>query len=146
MWYWLFKYVLLGPILWLLGRPTIEGHENIPTDGAAHSRQQPPGRSATRSTFRFASTAPDHLPGQERVLHRHRPQGRVPEVVLHRGRPGADRPHRRRRRAGRAQRRAPVLGEGKLLGIYPEGTRSPDGRLYKGKTGMARMALEPASR
>ena len=31
---------------------------------------------------------------------------------------------------------------GKLLGIYPEGTRSPDGRLYKGKTGVARMALE----
>ncbi|WP_314682921.1 1-acyl-sn-glycerol-3-phosphate acyltransferase, partial [uncultured Rhodococcus sp.] len=35
MWYWLFKYVLLGPILWLLGRPTVKGHENIPTDGAA---------------------------------------------------------------------------------------------------------------
>ncbi|MET0797659.1 MAG: 1-acyl-sn-glycerol-3-phosphate acyltransferase, partial [Rhodococcus sp. (in: high G+C Gram-positive bacteria)] len=26
MWYWLFKYVLLGPILWLLGRPTVKGH------------------------------------------------------------------------------------------------------------------------
>ena len=35
-----------------------------------------------------------------------------------------------------------VLGEGHLLGIYPEGTRSPDGRLYRGKTGVARMALE----
>ncbi len=35
-----------------------------------------------------------------------------------------------------------MLREGKLLGIYPEGTRSPDGRLYKGKTGVARMALE----
>lgn len=35
-----------------------------------------------------------------------------------------------------------VLGEGELLGIYPEGTRSPDGRLYRGKTGVARMALE----
>ena len=35
-----------------------------------------------------------------------------------------------------------VLGEGKLLGMYPEGTRSPDGRLYKGKTGLARLALE----
>lgn len=35
-----------------------------------------------------------------------------------------------------------VLGEGNILGIYPEGTRSPDGRLYKGKTGVARLALE----
>jgi len=35
-----------------------------------------------------------------------------------------------------------VLAEGEVLGIYPEGTRSPDGRLYKGKTGVARLALE----
>jgi 1-acyl-sn-glycerol-3-phosphate acyltransferase len=35
-----------------------------------------------------------------------------------------------------------ILGRGELLGIYPEGTRSPDGRLYRGKTGPARMALE----
>ena len=35
-----------------------------------------------------------------------------------------------------------ILGNGDLLGIYPEGTRSPDGRLYRGKTGVARMALE----
>ncbi|GAA2695909.1 MULTISPECIES: lysophospholipid acyltransferase family protein [Nonomuraea] len=35
-----------------------------------------------------------------------------------------------------------ILAEGNVLGIYPEGTRSPDGRLYKGKTGVARLALE----
>ena len=35
-----------------------------------------------------------------------------------------------------------LLNEGHLLGIYPEGTRSPDARLYRGKTGVARMALE----
>jgi 1-acyl-sn-glycerol-3-phosphate acyltransferase len=35
-----------------------------------------------------------------------------------------------------------VLAEGKCLGIYPEGTRSPDGRLFKGRTGIARLAIE----
>jgi len=35
-----------------------------------------------------------------------------------------------------------VLGKGDLFGIYPEGTRSPDGRLYKGKVGVAKLALE----
>ena len=35
-----------------------------------------------------------------------------------------------------------VLGEGRILGIYPEGTRSHDGRLYRGRTGVARMILE----
>ncbi|GAA2284800.1 lysophospholipid acyltransferase family protein [Glycomyces scopariae] len=38
-----------------------------------------------------------------------------------------------------------VLSEGRLFGIYPEGTRSPDGRLYRGKTGVARLALQTGS-
>ncbi|NYD65933.1 1-acyl-sn-glycerol-3-phosphate acyltransferase [Agromyces atrinae] len=35
-----------------------------------------------------------------------------------------------------------VLHDGQLLGIYPEGTRSPDARMYRGRTGVARMVLE----
>src|SRR5439155_16897854 len=35
-----------------------------------------------------------------------------------------------------------ALRDGKLVMLFPEGTRSPDGRLYRGKTGVARIALE----
>src|SRR3712207_4092240 len=44
--------------------------------------------------------------------------------------------------AGSMDQLIKVLRDGKLLGIYPEGTRSPDGRLYKGKTGVARLVLQ----
>ena len=52
-----------------------------------------------------------------------------------------------RREGGSASERAlaaarDVLRAGKVLGIYPEGTRSPDGRLYRGHTGVARLAID----
>ena len=39
-----------------------------------------------------------------------------------------------------------ILAKGELFGIYPEGTRSHDGKLYRGKTGVARLALETVPR
>ena len=47
-----------------------------------------------------------------------------------------------RRASGALRTGLRVLAQGHLLGIYPEGTRTPDGRLYRGKTGVARLALE----
>ncbi|CAM2968799.1 1-acyl-sn-glycerol-3-phosphate acyltransferase [Prescottella defluvii] len=141
MWYWLFKYVLLGPMLLLLGRPKLEGAENIPTDGPAilASNHQAvldsfflPLRVNRRITFLAKS---EYFTGTGLKGRFQRwffsAVGQVPI-----DRTGAS----AAQDALNAGLR--VLGEGKLLGIYPEGTRSPDGRLYKGKTGMARLALE----
>ena len=50
-------------------------------------------------------------------------------------------PARRRPRAPWSRPSA-ILADGDLFGIFPEGTRSHDGRLYRGKTGVARLALE----
>ncbi|MFC7447024.1 lysophospholipid acyltransferase family protein [Rhodococcus daqingensis] len=141
MWYWLFKYIFLGPILLVLGRPTIEGAEHIPTNGPAilASNHQAvmdsfylPLKSPRRITFLAKS---EYFTGTGLKGRFQRwffsAVGQVPI-----DRTGAD----AAQDALNAGMR--VLGAGKLLGIYPEGTRSPDGRLYKGKTGMARMALQ----
>lgn len=141
MWYWLFKYVLLGPLLWLLGRPKLEGGENIPTDGPAilASNHQAvldsfflPLRVGRRITF-LAKSEYFTGTGLKGAFQRwfFSAVGQVPI-----DRTGADAAQDALLAGVR------VLSSGKLLGIYPEGTRSPDGRLYKGKTGMARLALE----
>ena len=136
--YWLTKYVLLGPLLRAVWRPWTEGLENVPDEGPAILASN--HLAFCDSFFMPLLVAPQgDLPGEGGVLHHPRPQGLVLPDVLLRRRPGADRPRRPGRVAGGAD--APACGcspSGKLLGIYPEGTRSPDGRLYRGKTGVAR--------
>lgn len=44
--------------------------------------------------------------------------------------------------AGAIRTQLRLLSEGEVCGIYPEGTRSHDGKLYRGRTGVARLALE----
>lgn len=140
MWYWLVKYVFFGPLLVLIGRPKVEGLENIPDDGAMILASNHlavmdsfylPLVVRRRITFlakseyftgkgvkgwftRWFYTAVGQVPID-------RTDADAAQAALH-----------------TAER---ILADGKLLGIYPEGTRSPDGRLYKGKTGLARLAL-----
>ncbi|NGP07680.1 1-acyl-sn-glycerol-3-phosphate acyltransferase [Rhodococcus sp. 14C212] len=141
MWYWLFKYVLLGPLLWLMGRPKIEGAENIPTDGPAILASN---HKAVLDSFFLPLVVPRRItflakseyftgPGLKGRFQRwfFSAVGQVPI-----DRTGADAAQDALNAGVR------VLSQGKLLGIYPEGTRSPDGRLYKGKTGIARLALQ----
>ncbi|RAU92149.1 lysophospholipid acyltransferase family protein [Mycolicibacter senuensis] len=140
MWYWLFKYVLLGPLLALIGRPKVEGLENIPEHGAAILASNHlavmdsfylPLVVRRRITF-LAKSEYFTGTGIKGWFTRwfYTAVGQVP----------IDRTDSDAAQAAlnTAQR---ILQDGKLLGIYPEGTRSPDGRLYKGKTGLARLAL-----
>ncbi|MEU6863965.1 lysophospholipid acyltransferase family protein [Streptomyces sp. NPDC046876] len=140
MFYHLLKYVFLGPLLRLLFRPRIEGLENIPAEGAAivagnhlsfSDHFLMPAILKRRITF-LAKAEYFTGPGLKGRLTAFffRSAGQIPV-----DRSGRD--------AGRAAIREglAVLARGELLGIYPEGTRSHDGRLYKGKVGVAAMAL-----
>ncbi|HEU4360301.1 MAG TPA: lysophospholipid acyltransferase family protein [Mycobacterium sp.] len=140
MWYWLVKYVLLGPLLALIGRPKVEGLENLPGDGPAILASN---HLAVMDSFYLPLVVPRRITflakseyftgtGLKGWLTRwfYTAVGQVPI-----DRTDAD---AAQAALGTAQR---LLNDGKLLGLYPEGTRSPDGRLYKGKTGLARLAL-----
>ncbi|GGV22255.1 1-acyl-sn-glycerol-3-phosphate acyltransferase [Streptomyces longisporoflavus] len=141
MFYYLLKYVVLGPLLRLMFRPRIEGLEHIPETGAAivagnhlsfSDHFLMPAIIKRRITF-LAKAEYFTGPGLRGRLTAtfFRSAGQIPV-------------DRSGREAGRAAIREGlgVLSKGELLGIYPEGTRSHDGRLYKGKVGVAAMALK----
>jgi len=139
--YWLMKYVFIGPFLRLIWRPWTEGRENIPRHGAAILASNHlsfsdsffmPVMVPRKVTF-LAKAEYFTTPGLRGWLSRVFFSG-VGQVPIDRDDPDAAR--------AALTTGVRVLREGKLLGIYPEGTRSPDGRLYRGKTGVARMALE----
>ncbi|SEO33319.1 lysophospholipid acyltransferase family protein [Actinacidiphila rubida] len=140
MFYGVLKYVFLGPLLRLLFRPRIEGMENIPETGAAivagnhlsfSDHFLMPAILPRRITF-LAKAEYFTGPGLKGRLTAwfFRSVGQIPVD----------------RSGGKASQGAiaaglEVLSKGELLGIYPEGTRSHDGRLYRGRTGVAVMAL-----
>ncbi|GAA3397842.1 lysophospholipid acyltransferase family protein [Cryptosporangium minutisporangium] len=141
MFYWVCKYILIGPFLRVLFRPVLEGVEQIPAHGPAILASNHlsfsdsfflPLMVPRRITF-LAKAEYFTGKGFKGMFSRlffsaagcvpiDRTSGSAAEAALTTG--------------------ARVLGEGHLLGIYPEGTRSPDGKLYRGKTGVARLALE----
>jgi 1-acyl-sn-glycerol-3-phosphate acyltransferase len=139
--YWVMKYVLLGPVLKLLFRPKIEGLEHIPASGGAILASN---HLAVADSFflpLMVSRRVTFLAKREYFTGRGI-KGRLKKAFFS----GVGQVPIDRSSAAAAQAAlntgVRLLSEGSLLGIYPEGTRSPDGRLYKGKTGVARMALE----
>jgi len=122
-------------------RPQVEGLENVPKSGgvilaANHlsvADQLFLGSVVNRQVHFWAKEEYFHLPGIK---------GKVMAGLMHGL--GTIPVHRE---GGRAALHAldaavPVLQSGELVGIFPEGTRSLDGRLYRGRTGVARLAME----
>jgi len=141
LFYWFLKKVILGPVLRVFFRPYVIGLENVPEDGAVIFASN---HLSFSDSFFFPLLVPrritflakaDYFNGKGvkgwLTARFFRGAGQLPVD----------------RSGGRASEAAlrtglRVLSRGEALGIYPEGTRSPDGRLYRGKTGVARMALE----
>ena len=135
MTYWVLK-AFLTPVLRLLFRVRVEGAEHVPPHGPAILASN--HLSFSDSIFlplvlrrRITFVAKAEYFDDRKTAWFFRAVGQIPI----------------RRGGGSASQRAldsamEVLQSGGLFGIYPEGTRSPDGRLYKGHTGVARLALQ----
>jgi 1-acyl-sn-glycerol-3-phosphate acyltransferase len=139
--YWVVKWFVVGPVARLLWLPWARGRHHVPSTGGAILASNHISFSDSvfmplvvgrRVTF-LAKSEYFTGPGIKGALVRWFMLG-IGQVPIDRS-------------GGRASEAAiltgvQILRDGDLLGIYPEGTRSPDGRLYKGRTGTARMAIE----
>ena len=141
MFYWFMKNLVAGPLVKTVFRPWVTGADNIPKTGAVILASN--HLSVVDSIFlplvierRISFLAKsDYFMGRgvkgwaiknflkgTGMLPIDRSGGKASEASLNTG--------------------LKVLARGEVLGIYPEGTRSPDGKLYRGRTGVARMILE----
>ena len=133
--YWVLK-AILTPVLRLLFKVRVEGKDQVPSGGPAILASN--HLSFSDSIFlplvlrrRITFVAKAEYFDDPKTAWFFRAVGQIPI----------------RRGGGSASQRAldsamEVLQSGGLFGIYPEGTRSPDGKLYKGHTGIARLALK----
>lgn len=141
MLYRFFRLVLIGPWIRVLFRPWAEGLENIPAQGPAILASNHLSFSDSFFLPLVVSRPITFLAKAEYFTGRGI-KGRF-SAWFFRG-VGQEPVDRSGGRAAEAAIRTGVriLDEGKLFGIYPEGTRSPNGTMYRGRTGVARVALE----
>jgi 1-acyl-sn-glycerol-3-phosphate acyltransferase len=128
--------IVTGPFLRLLWRPRIEGAEHVPATGPAILASN--HLSIADSTF-----LPLMLPRKVSFVAKAEYFTGNPLTAMYMRATGQIAVDRESASAARSvlEAAAELLRRGELFGIYPEGTRSPDGRLYKGKIGVAWLAL-----
>ena len=131
----------LTPFLMLAFRPKVKGLRNVPATG-------PVIIASNHLSFSDSIFMPLVVPRKVTFLAKSEyftspgPKGLLKKLTfIALGQVPVDRSGGRRSEAALITG-LQVLAENECLGIYPEGTRSPDGRLYKGRTGIARLAIE----
>lgn len=140
IWYSIFKAVLFKPVTTVWFRVKVEGLENIPEDGCilAANHLDAGDVVALPSVVKPQLT----FPAKRELFMGKGVGGKIVSWFLKAtGQTSID------RSGGRASASAldgiqKILAEGGVVAIFPEGTRSPDGNLYKGHTGVARLALD----
>ncbi|MFQ6392264.1 lysophospholipid acyltransferase family protein [Nocardia sp. KC 131] len=140
MWYRLFKYVLLGPLLRLLGRPEVEGLQNVPDKGPVIIAAN---HLAVIDSLYLALVLPRRVTflAKQEYFTGTGFKGRFQRWFFTvAGQVPVD------RTGGSAAADAlaaatKILESGGVWAIHPEGTRSPDGRIYRGRTGALRVAM-----
>ena len=140
MWYWLFKYVLIGPFLRLVARPHVVGLSNFPPTGPVIVAAN---HLAVVDSLVMVLVLPRRVTfvAKEEYFTGTGLRGRVRRrffesvgsVPVRRGEQAAS--------VAALESLVGLLESGQGVGIYPEGTRSRDGRLYRGRTGAAWLAL-----
>ncbi|MFT3872184.1 MAG: lysophospholipid acyltransferase family protein [Nocardioides sp.] len=139
--YWFLKWIAVGPWLKLVFRPRVEGAEHVPVEGPAILASNHlsyadwlfmPLTLPRRVTF-VAKAEYFTTPGLKGWFQRRFFSGTGQVPIDRSGATAAE---------GALTSAKRILDQGELFGIYPEGTRSHDGRLYRGRTGVARLALE----
>lgn len=141
MFYWFLKFLALGPLLKLIFRPWAEGTEHVPKEGPVILASNHLSYSdwlfmplviPRRVTF-VAKAEYFEGRGLKGWMQRNFFSG-AGQVPIDRSSGSAA--------AGAIRTQLRLLEEGEVCGIYPEGTRSHDGKLYRGRTGVARIALD----
>lgn len=141
MLYWIFKHLIIGPLLKTIYRPWVEGSENLPASGPVIIV----GNHLSVIDSFFMPVMVDRrvyfLAKSDYFTGKGVKGWLVKNFMLGVGQLPID------RSGGKASEASlttglSVLDRGDVLGIYPEGTRSPDAQLYRGRTGVARLVLE----